>query len=336
MDPSTVKGIILKSYPQTIPTPENFQLVSVTLPPLEHNQARAKLLYLSVDPYYRIRMNPALSSTPDKLNEVLIGSALVQIVESKSEKMKVGSFFITTTKWQEEVIISESQGVVSIPSSDPNLISLLGTAGLTAHVGLFTIGKLSPGETLVLTGAAGSVGIFVGQIAKNLGCHVVGLCGSDEKVALLTSLGFNHVINYKTTSNLQEAIKSTCPKGIDVFFDNVGGPHSDVIFENLNKFGRVVICGQISVYNENLRSSSFTTSSSWVKMIYQCIRVEGFVVSAFEKEFEKARKELKEWYDEGKLKTVLSVEEGLENFPKAFIGLFKGANVGKQLVKVAK
>jgi len=214
-------------------------------------------------------------------------------------------------------------------------MSILSTAGLTAHIGLFRVGKLKSGETLVVSGAAGSVGLLVGQIGKLLGCHVIGLCGSDDKVALLQSLHFDHAINYHTP-DLSAAIRAACPRGVDIYFDNVGGPASDTIFDFLNKFGRVVVCGQIALYNDTVASEAYQGPRLWIKMIYKCLKVEGFVVSEYKEEFEGARRELGGWYESGKLKVVTCVEDGLENLPKAFVGLFSGVNTGKQLVKVAK
>jgi len=285
----------------------------------------------------RGRMNP-VTAQPHllwKLNEIPSSAATVEIVESKSEKLKIGSIFLLPSKWQEEVIVNETDDLVPLSSNDPNLISILSTAGLTAHIGLFRVGKLKAGETLVISGAAGSVGILVGQIGKILGCHVVGLCGSDDKVSLLQSLHFDHALNYHTP-DLSTAIRTACPRGIDIYFDNVGGPASDIIFDNLNKFGRVVVCGQIALYNEPEGSAAREGPRLWMKMIYKCLKVEGFIVSDYKEEFEGARRELSGWYESGKLKVVSTVEEGLGNLPKAFVGLFSGVNTGKQLVKVAK
>jgi NADPH-dependent curcumin reductase CurA len=333
MSHHTVKGIHLVSYPSALPEENIFKFVDVVLPEVKDNEARAKVLYISVDPYMRNRMRPGAW----ELNVIPAGAGMLQIVESKSEKLPLHAIYIkSNVSWQEEIIVSDSEQLTHVPSDNVDYLSLMSTAGLTAYVGLFSVGSVKEGETVVVTGAAGSVGLLVGQLAKLKGCHVVGICGSDDKCKLLKETGFDHAINYNTTKDIAASLRESCPKGIDVFFENVGGPVSDAIFEQLNKFARVPVCGQIYLYNEPPESPLRTGPRNWITMIYRAIRVEGFLVSDYAAQFPKYIAELTTWHKEGKLRVVTSVAHGIEGTPKAFVGLFTGANTGKQVVKFAK
>jgi len=211
------------------------------------------------------------------------------------------------------------------------------TTGLTAIIGIEVVGKIKQGETVVISSAAGSVGIIAGQIAKIYGCTVIGTCGSDEKCQMLKSkYGFDHAINYKTTNDIKSAIKSACPKGtVDLYFDNVGGAVSDAVMELLANFARILVCGQISVYNEDdPNSPALQGPRNWNKLIYTSARIEGFVISHHKQLWGSLASKLLQWHSEGKLHTPISLENGLENFSKAFLNLFEGENKGKQLVKV--
>jgi len=205
--------------------------------------------------------------------------------------------------------------------------------GRTAYFGLLDIGKPQTGQTVVVSGAAGAVGATVGQIAKIYGCRVVGIAGSDEKVNYLTQeLGFDAAWNYKTVPNYVEKLKETCPTGIDIYFDNVGGPITDAVFHKINRKARICICGQIAQYN----SSSAEKGERFLwKLIETRSRVEGFLVFDYAAKYPDADRQLIGWFQEGKLKYREKITRGLELTPQAFIGLFTGENIGKQLVQVA-
>ena len=204
--------------------------------------------------------------------------------------------------------------------------------GLTAYLGLMEIGLPKKGETLVVSGACGAVGTVVGQIGKLLGCKVVGLTGSDEKVDLLTSkFNFDHAINYKTTPDLEEAVKSVCPKGVDIYFDNVGGEISDAVLANINKYARLPVCGAISLYNKTevpigprLQPIILTKSAT----------MRGFIIGDLAEKFPAATEQLTAWLKADKLTFSETIVEGFDNIPQAFIALFEGKNKGKMIVKI--
>jgi len=272
-----------------------------------------------------------------EVNKVQTGWALVQVLESRIPNISVGSFYATTTLWQEEVVTNLPEPFIPVPNGAPENLAIAGIAGLTAVLGIEVIGKVKQGDTVVVSAAAGSVGVLVGQIAKIYGAHVIGTCGSDEKCQLLTSqYGFDHVINYKTTKDIKSAIKAACPKGtVDLYFDNVGGTVSDAVMDLIGNFARIVVCGQISVYNEDdPNSAALQGPRNWFKLIYTGARIEGFTIGQHTQLWPSLATKLLQWHSEGKLRTPISVEHGLENFGKAFVNLFDGENKGKQLVKV--
>jgi len=210
-------------------------------------------------------------------------------------------------------------------------LGILGMTGLTSYFGLMHIGKPKAGETVVVSGAAGAVGMVVGQIAKIKGCRVIGIAGSDEKIQMLKEeLGFDDAINYKTTTDMKKALAKACPKGVDVYFDNVGGDISDAIMMHLNFQARVVICGQISLYN-----STETPMGPRLQpiLLTRSVLMQGFIVSDFHSDFPEGIQHLVSWIKEGKLKFKETVVHGFEKLPQALLGLFKGDNTGKMIVK---
>jgi NADPH-dependent curcumin reductase CurA len=220
-----------------------------------------------------------------------------------------------------------------IPGASPTTaLGVLGPTGLTAYFGLLDIGQPKEGETVVVSGAAGAVGMTVCQIAKLNGCRVVGIAGSDEKTEYLRrELGVDATINYKTAGNMLAALKEACPNGVDVYFDNVGGEVSDVVLPLINDFARIVVCGAISMYNSTqpdlgLRPQPF--------LIVRKALMKGFIITQYADRFAEGIAQLAQWFMSGKLKHAETIVEGFENTPKAFIGLFSGENLGKQIVKV--
>ncbi|SES68014.1 hypothetical protein SAMN05421676_101156 [Salinibacillus kushneri] len=329
--------ILLKSRPNGTPTEENFEFKEVNVPDLKEGETLVKTLYISVDPYMRGRMSTAKSYVePFEVNEVISGGVVGEVIESKSDKLKNGDKVTGMLGWQRYNAVDSSK----VRKVNENLaplsayLGVLGTTGLTAYFGLLDIGQPKEGETVVISGAAGAVGMIVGQIAKLKGARVIGIAGSDKKTAYLEKeLGFDATINYKTTENLFKSIKQACPEGVDVYFDNVGGAVSDAVTSLLNDYARVPVCGAISSYNiTSLREDMGPRIQP--KLIKTRALMKGFIVSDYAPHFKEAAQDLGKWLSEGKLKYEETIVEGFKNVPQAFIGLFKGENLGKQMVKV--
>ncbi|MEO6288712.1 MAG: NADP-dependent oxidoreductase [Ginsengibacter sp.] len=331
----TTKQIVLASRPKGLPASENFRMENVDLPELKDGEILLIGMYYSVDPYMRGRMNDAKSYTPPfEIDKPLNGGVIGKIAESKSGNYKAGDVVVGMFPWRQDFIATGND----VRKIDINLapasyyLGILGMTGLTAYFGLMHIGKPKTDETVVVSGAAGAVGIVVGQIAKLQGCHVVGIAGSDEKIKLLTTeFGFDEGINYKTTPDMNKAIAAACPKGVDVYFDNVGGEISDAVIKNINFHARIPLCGQISLYN-----STETPMGPRLQpmLLTRSVLMQGFIISNFQDRFPEGIKMLAQWIKEGKLKFTETVEHGFENLPKALLGLFKGENTGKMIVEV--
>jgi len=330
------KKITLASRPVGMPKESDFKLVEAPVLQPNAGEMVVKSLYISVDPYMRGRMNDAKSyAAPVEIGAVMVGGVVGEVIESNNPKFGVGDIVQGEFGWQ-AYTITNGKGVRKIdPSIAPISTSLgiLGMPGLTAYFGLLDIGQPKAGETVVVSGAAGAVGSIVGQIAKIKGCRVVGIAGDDAKVKyVVDELGFDAAFNYKTTKNYVEKLKELCPKGIDVYFDNVGGPITDAVIPLLNTHARISVCGQISQYNVEKPE----TGPRWLwALIVKQARVEGFLVFQFADRFLQASAEMAQWIKDGKLKYKEDIVEGIENLPKAFIGMLQGDNTGKRLVKTA-
>ena len=291
--------------------------------------------YVSVDPYLRGRMSDAKSYIPSfELNKPIQSGVIAKVLESKNDKFKKGDYVSGMLDWKTKQI-STGAGLLKVDGSKASLsayLGILGMTGLTAYSGLTQIGNPKAGETLVVSGAAGAVGSVVGQIGKILGLKVIGIAGTDEKVEMLkTKFGFDAGINYNTTENITDAIAQAAPNGVDVYFDNVGGPISDGVLFNINQFSRLVICGAISVYNNTELPKSMSVQPFLVK---KSALMQGFIVSNYAEIFPEAMKQLSTWLAEGKLTYTETVVEGFEEIPNAFIDLFEGKNKGKMVVKI--
>jgi NADPH-dependent curcumin reductase CurA len=327
--------IILEKRPIGKPQVSDFKFVNEAMPEIGNDELLLKTAYVSVDPYLRGRMIDAKSyAAPFQLNEVISSGIVAEVIESKVEGFSKGDFVSGSLAWK-EYQKSDGQGLNKVNPANAPLsayLGVLGMTGLTAYLGLSEIGKLKAGETLVVSGAAGAVGSIVGQIGKLLGCRVVGIAGTDEKVAMLKEkYGFDEGINYNTTDNMKEAIANTCPDGVDVYFDNVGGSISDGVLANINKFARIVVCGSISVYNETTMPMGPRVESTLVK---NSALMQGFIVGNYAAKFPEAITNLASWLKEGKLTYSETIVEGFEQIPQAFIGLFEGKNNGKMIVKI--
>ncbi|MFN0117370.1 MAG: NADP-dependent oxidoreductase [Elusimicrobiota bacterium] len=326
----------LKQRPTGNPSVENFEFSQVSVPELQINEILVKTIFLSVDPYMRGRMRNVRSYVkPLEINEVLEGGVVGQVVHSRHLKFKEGDIVSGRLGWQ-DYAISNGEGLrkLSYPKNQLSMaLGVLGMTGLTAYFALKKIGQPKKGETILISGAAGAVGSVVGQLAKLVGCQVVGIAGSDIKIKFLKEeCGFDAAFNYKTADNIRKSIKDHCPQGVDIYFDNVGGEISDAVITQINLKARIIICGQISIAN---REKTEFGPRNLLYLLVKRARMEGFLVHDYQDEYEQALNELEDLVMSGKIKSKESMIQGLENAPKAFIGLFSGDNIGKQLVQVS-
>jgi len=328
------KEIRLASRPAGVPTDENFQLVETEVPSIADGEVLLRSLYISVDPYLRGRMREGKSYVQAfELGQVVESGVVGEVVESKSADFKPGDVVSAYLGWRVYNVANARQLMRTIPGVSPStFLGALGMPGLTAYFGLLDIGKPKEGETVVVSGAAGAVGMTVCQIAKIKGCRVVGIAGSDEKSRYLRDeLGVNATINYKTAGDMFAALKEACPNGVDVYFDNVGGAVSDAVLPVINDRARIVICGQISIYNLDKVDVGLRPQTA---LLVHSALMQGFIITQYTPRFAEGVGQLAQWFTSGQLKHVETVVEGFENTPKAFIGLFSGENLGKQVVKV--
>ncbi|KAB1071372.1 NADP-dependent oxidoreductase [Tamlana haliotis] len=330
------KSILLKNRPQGKPSVSDFEFITEdkNLEP-SSGEILLETQFVSVDPYLRGRMSDAKSYVaPLELNKPVQSGVVAKVIASKNENFKEGDYVSGLLNWKTSQL-SSGEGLLKVDGAKAPLsayLGILGMTGLTAYCGLTEIGKPVAGETLVVSGAAGAVGSVVGQIGKILGLHVIGIAGTDEKVDMLKSkFGFDAGINYKTTEDINAEISKLAPYGVDIYFDNVGGPISDAVLFNINRFARIIICGAISVYNNTEIPKSISVQPFLVK---NSALMQGFIVSNYAEKFPEAMKELSTWLSEGKLTYTETVVNGFDNIPDAFIGLFEGKNKGKMIVEI--
>ena len=328
------KEIRLASRPTGMPTLENFQFVDTEVPKPAEGEVLARLLYISVDPYLRGRMREGRSYVPPfEVGQAIQSGAVGEVIESKSPNFEAGDVVTGMFGWR-LYDTAKADGLMRvIPGVSPSTaLGVLGMPSLTAYFGLLDIGQPKEGETVVVSGAAGAVGMTVCQIAKIKGCRVIGIAGSDEKNEYLRrELSVDVTINYKTAGIMLEALKEACPKGIDVYFDNVGGDVSDAVMPLITNGARVIICGQISMYNS---TEPPIGPRPQPYLLVNSAMMKGFIITQYASRFGEGIKQLAEWFISGKLKHAETIVEGFENTPQAFIGLFSGDNLGKQVVKV--
>jgi len=329
------KQIVLATRPKGLPQLTDFRFEYVEIPKMKVGDVMLKPLYFSVDPYMRGRMNDAKSYIHAfKTDKPIEGSALATVMESKSDLFKSGDIVLGMLPWRESTVISD-KGLQKVDATQQPLsyfLSVLGMTGITAYIGLMHICKPLAGETVVVSGAAGAVGIVVGQIAKLQGCRVIGITGSEEKVKLLVEkFGFDEAINYKTTTYVNKAIATICNDGVDIYFDNVGGNISDAVISNLNVQSRIAVCGQIALYN----STDIPLGPRLqLTLLTKNAMMQGFTVGNYKSEFPEAIEHLTQWVHEGKIDFTETIFYGFDQLPTAFIGLFSGENIGKMIVKV--
>jgi NADPH-dependent curcumin reductase CurA len=329
------RKFVLAARPVGIPKESDFTLVESPLPELQDGELLVHAMYLSVDPYMRGRISGMKSyAAPVEIGGLIVGGGIAQVVESKNPSFAVGDIVDIYMGWQ-EYAVSNGRGLRKL---DPAIapvstgLGVLGMTGMTAYFGLLDICDPKPGQTVVVSGAAGAVGSIVGQIAKIKGCRTVGIAGGDDKVeCMMNEHGYDAAFNYKTTDNYSAKLKELCPNGIDVYFDNVGGPITDAVFGLLNLGARISICGQISQYNNTKPEMGPRLLGM---LIVARAKAQGFLVSDYASRFGPAIAEMAGWVRSGQIKYREDIVEGFENLPKAFIGLLQGENIGKRLVKV--
>jgi NADPH-dependent curcumin reductase len=333
------RKIVLASRPVGEPTPDNFRIVEGEIEPPASGELLLKTLWLSLDPYMRGRMRDAKSyAEPLKVGDVMVGGTVSKVIASKHAGFAVGEIVVGYTGWQ-EYARSDGSGLRKVdPAIAPisTALGILGMPGMTAYTGLLNIGKPKPGETLVVAAASGAVGAVVGQIAKLKGCRVVGVAGGPDKVRYLTEeLGFDAGIDHHAP-DFADQLRAAVPNGIDIYFENVGGHVWDAVFPLLNNFARIPVCGLIADYNYVDEPRGIDRVPALMRgVLAKRLTVQGFIVLDFDSQTDDFLRDVGGWLRAGKLKYREDVVEGLERAPEALIGLLKGRNFGKLLVKVA-
>jgi len=331
------REIRLKNRPVGLPSESDFELAEVTLPEVGDGLLLVQNIYMSVDPYMRGRMYDRKSYVPPfQLGQPMDGGCVGRVIESKNAKFQADDLVFGMFGWR-EYFISDGTGLMKVDANLAPIQAYLGTVGmpgLTAYYGLLEIGKPKEGETVFVSAASGAVGSIVCQIAKLKGCYVVGSAGSDEKVSwLLEEAGVDAAFNYKKTDDIIAEVGQKCPNGIDVYYENVGGVHLEAALEHMNPHGRIVMCGMIDMYNA---TAPVPGPPNLGYIIGKKLTMQGFIVSDHFDMLMQFYGDLGKWIAEGKIKWKETIIDGLENAPKAFIGLFKGENFGKMIVKVGE
>jgi NADPH-dependent curcumin reductase len=333
--PKTFRRVVLVRRPPGEPAESDFRVEEAMTPEPSPNQVLVRVIYLSLDPYMRGRMRDAASyAAPVGLGDVMPGGTVGEVVTSNHPGFKAGDIVEDRLGWQEYGL---SNGT-TLRKIDPALAPIstangvLGMPGLTAWFGLLEIGEPKPGETVVVSAASGAVGQVVGQLAKLAGCRVVGIAGGAAKCAFIRNeLGFDAAVDYKAANNLEAALKTACPSGIDVYFDNVGGPVTDAVIPHLNFWSRIPLCGSISAYNAE--KPEMGPRILW-PFVGRRVMLRGFIVSDFAPKFEPARRAMGELVGSGRLKYKEDIVQGIDKAPRAFIGLLRGENFGKLQVQM--
>jgi NADPH-dependent curcumin reductase CurA len=332
------KRIALAARPVGEPKPSDFRLETYDLPDPKDGEVLLRTIWLSLDPYMRGRMSDGPSyAQPVPIGGTMEGGTVSEVVASHHPSLKPGDIVLSHSGWQTHAVADGKTLRKIDPSIAPisTAIGVLGMPGMTAYTGLLDIGKPQPGETVVVAAASGAVGSAVGQIAKIKGARAVGIAGGKEKCDYVKNeLGFDECLDHRDP-NLKAMLKEACPKGIDVYFENVGGHVFDAVFPRLNAFARIPVCGLIAGYNATEAETPPWAGTMMRAILTKRLTFRGFIVSDFASRHGDFLRDMSQWLREGKLKHREFVTEGLESAPQAFMGLLKGANFGKQLVRVA-
>jgi NADPH-dependent curcumin reductase len=335
--PQSAKRVVLVSRPVGEPKPSDFRIEDYAAPTPGPGQLLLRTIWLSLDPYMRGRMSDGPSyAAPVPIGGVMEGGTVCEVVASNNPDFANGDIVLSRAGWQTHAL-SDGKGLTKI---DPRIapistaVGVLGMPGMTAYTGLLDIGKPQAGETVVVAAASGAVGSAVGQIAKIKGARAVGIAGGRDKCDYVKrELGFDDCLDHRDP-NLASKLKDVCPKGIDVYFENVGGAVFEVVFPLLNAFARVPVCGLIAHYNDTEAKPPKWAASMMRAVLTKRLTIRGFIVSDFAARQADFLRDMSLWVREGKVKYKEFVTEGLDSAPEAFMGLLKGANFGKQLVRV--
>ena len=330
------KEVQLAARPDGEPKDSDFQIAEVAVAAPGAGEFLVQNLWMSVDPYMRGRMMDRESYVPPfQIGETMDGGCIGKVIESKNENFAVGDYVNSMNGWR-ELYVTDGAMVNKIdPAMGPIEANLgtLGMPGMTAYAGLFKVAGLKDGENVFVSAASGAVGAVVCQLAKAHGCYVVGSAGSDDKCKWLEDVaGIDKAINYKTCGDLDAAVRDAFPKGIDVYFENVGGAHLQAAINYMNPHGRAALCGMIEQYNDKEPRPG---PNNLIQIVGKSLKLEGFIVSNHLDIIPDFYAEMAKLIGSGKMKTEQTVEEGIENAPKAFLNLFSGANFGKMLVKIS-
>jgi len=328
------RRILLAETPKGKLAPEHFRLETAPMPSPGESEALLKVRYISLDAANRAWMQGATYRSAVEAGTVMAGGAVAEVIETRAPGLAVGDLVFADTGWQDYAVLP-AKGLTRLPKLEPitHLLSVYGIAGLTAYFGLLRAGRPNAGETVVVSAAAGSVGSLVGQIAKIKGCKVVGIAGGAEKCAWLTGeLGFDAAVDYKS-GPVPANLRAAAPNGIDVYFDNVGGDIFEACLFQMNVKGRIACCGAVSQYDG--APSAHGPRGVPGLFVVKRLSVQGFIVTDFFDERDRAIADLQSWVASGRLKVQEDILDGLENTPRALIGLLAGDNRGKRMVKVA-
>lgn len=332
------RRIVLSSRPVGAPTQDNFRLETVAVPSIKEGEVLLRSIYLSLDPYMRGRMNDAKSyAEPVAIDEVMVGATVCQVEQSQHSDYQVGEWVLAYTGWQ-DYGVSNGEGLVKLgmePSHPSFALGIMGMPGFTAYMGLLDIGQPKEGDTLVVAAATGPVGATVGQIGKLKGCRVIGVAGGEEKCRHAKEvLGFDECIDHKA-EDFAEQLAAACDKGIDVYFENVGGKVFDAVMPLLNTGARIPVCGLISQYNAtSLPDGPDRMSALMGMLLVKRIKMQGFIIfDDYAHRYNEFATQMADWLAQGKIQYKEQVVEGFENTPQAFIGLLQGENFGKLVIK---
>jgi NADPH-dependent curcumin reductase CurA len=333
----TNRRVVLASRPQGLPRLDNFRVAAAALPELGEGEILLANRLLSIDPAIRGFLDDRPSYLPPvAIGEAVRGMTLGKVVRSRNPGLAEGAYARSLAAWEEYSVLPP--GAIGLEAVLPSpgvalehYMGALGPTGLTAWVGLMEIGRIEPGETVLISAAAGAVGHVAGQIAKLKGCRVVGLAGAPDKTARLKELGFDAALNYKREPDLAAAIRAACPEGVDVYFDNVGGRTLETLLPLMRLHGRVVVCGMVSDYND--QDHPYGVKTLW-QLVVNRLTVRGFLTYDHANRIAEAQAELNAWVNAGRLVALDHIRDGLEQAPAALIDMLSGRTTGKTLVRL--
>jgi len=333
--------VVLAERPAGEPTDASFRVETRSLPEPSNGQVLLRTVYLSLDPYMRGRMSAAQSYAPPvAVGDTMVGGTVSQVVESRCAELTAGTYVLSMAGWQSHSIADGSSVTVLNPADAPlsTALGVRGMPGFTAYAGLLKIGRPQPGETVVVAAASGPVGSAVGQIAKIRGARAVGIAGGPRKCAYLRDeLGFDAAVDHRAP-DYAEQLRAAVPNGIDVYFENVGGPVTNAVLPLMNRYGRIPVCGIVAHYNDTARPTNADRLPGFFRQVLvKSLTVRGFIQSEFTDEmYAEFQRDMARWLAEGRVNYREDVVSGLENAPRAFVGMLRGANFGKLIVKVAE